>query len=157
MKLEQKKSLRPTFLFEHDNKVLKVTRRSILSKSSFEIQIAELSPNRLEESKFALAPLCSAVLCSILGIYLAYIGAQQGLEVDGGALYFLSVTVFVLTGISIYSCLKNTYDYVMLCRKDTGIIALSFYRTSPSEKSVDNYINSIKQAIEGNNNKGFSP
>ena len=157
MKLEQKKFLKPTFIFEHDSKVLKVTRKNLLSRSSFEVQVPELSPNKIEESRFALGFLVAAILFMVGGIILAYVGVQQGLAVHGGGLYFLSAIAFLLSGLSSYGFNKRTYDYVMLYRKDTGTIAMTFYRSLPSEDRVNEYIADIKRAIEGGHNAGFNP
>jgi len=154
-KLVQKKRLRPSFTFEHDGITLRVTSKRMFSRNSFEIKLTELSSNRMENSSFAFGYLLTSAFCILLGVMAILTGMKSAIPGDREAFIFLSMFPFAVAFMVFVGFWKRTGSHVMLCRKDNGIVAVSFYPNSPSVEEVDGFIDEIKSIIDNGKGLGF--
>ncbi|WP_309385033.1 hypothetical protein [Cerasicoccus frondis] len=154
--LSQPRRFKPSYIFEHDGKVLKVISKRFFSTNSFEIKIKELSSNRIENSSFAIGYLLAGIL-SLLILAACIAGILNGGPADDDAAPLFVMTIFplVIAIMCFVSFWKKTYSYVMLYREDNGVVAVSFYPDTPSREIVDEYIDELKSIIDGEKGIGF--
>jgi len=155
MKLVQKKPLKPTFLFELNNKQLRVTRKTLFSSVSFDVKIKELSPNRIEESKFAVGWLIVALLLILWCIWWLSLGITMPSREERWSILFLSIFPLAFSILAFVKFNQSTYNYVSFYRNDTGRIGVTFYKNMPNPTEFNNYIESLQKQIDPPNTAGF--
>ena len=144
MTFTQKKRFCSTLIFTLNEEKLKVTRKGLTSRNSYEVSINDLDPNKLEESNFSVPWLIATILFSGITIMM-WFGAIT-LEVkteDTAMLWIFSFMPLVLALFSVYRFKNHTYSFLHLCRLNDGAVLVSFYNHSSDDRNMLDFIDNL--------------
>jgi hypothetical protein len=155
MTLTQKKALSPTFIFTVNGKKLKITRKGLTSRRSYEISLGDLDPHRLEESNFSIPWLVATIIFSSATVLMWFWALTLSVnDEEVVMLWIFSFLPLVLTLFSVYRFRSYTYNLLHLCRSSDGAPIVTFYNHQPDNIEMLEFIDSLYSQSE-TNSAGF--